>query len=400
MRILLFMGHGHVVEFAGGAEKVLCNMANAMNRRGHCVTVVCNDRKNGLPFYPLENGVNFVNLDGGSQKKKYLQYKKFIRELTRPLRKTSLRRFFPDPVLSQKLRESRPALKEVIERTQPEVIVSYFLDDHYIVTQTTVSPSCPLIVMHHSYPDEPLLKAAYDKKESLRRCSCLQLLLPGYVPAVKNVYPHVKTEVIPNVILPAADNDLAHPGSAKNTPVIVTVGRLERHKQPHILIEAFALLAKAYPQWNVHIYGGEHGRRYALYLRKLIRKEQLQERVFLMGTTKNVSAVFAQSAIFAFPSAYEGFPLALGEAMAAGLPCIGLKSAPGVNELITDGYNGLLADGSTESFAEKLKRLMDDAELRSVLGCNGREYVKQFDEKIIWDRWERLLTETVGVSGG
>jgi glycosyltransferase involved in cell wall biosynthesis len=81
--------------------------------------------------------------------------------------------------------------------------------------------------------------------------------------------------------------------------------------------------------------------------------------------------------------------------MSVGLPCVGLKTTPAVNELIVDGYNGFLADNNEYDFAQKLKRLMDDPQLRATLGRNGHEFVKQFEPKKIWDQWENLIVETV-----
>ena len=81
--------------------------------------------------------------------------------------------------------------------------------------------------------------------------------------------------------------------------------------------------------------------------------------------------------------------------MAAGLPAIGYKSCPAVNELIIDGYNGFLCDGGIDDFADKLKILMSDAELRKKMGQNARESMKQFAPEKIWDQWEALINEVV-----
>ena len=88
-------------------------------------------------------------------------------------------------------------------------------------------------------------------------------------------------------------------------------------------------------------------------------------------------------------------PLALTEAMAAGLPAIGYKSCPSVNELIIDGYNGFLCDDGIDDFAEKLKILMSDAELRKKMGENARKSMEKFAPEKIWDQWEALIKEVV-----
>lgn len=60
----------NVVNSSGGAEKVLCRMANELVDRGHEVTVVCSDPKSGNPFFYLSDKVNFVNLNAKDVLKK------------------------------------------------------------------------------------------------------------------------------------------------------------------------------------------------------------------------------------------------------------------------------------------------------------------------------------------
>ena len=179
--------------------------------------------------------------------------------------------------------------------------------------------------------------------------------------------------------------------------MIASLGRLDRRqKQPHLLIRAFSFLAKEYLHWKVHLYGGNarpHG--YDAELRELIRELGLGNQVFLMGITDNPHDILRRCDIFAFPSAFEGWGLALTEAMSVGLPCVGLKTAPAVNELLVDGENGFLSDPTPDDFAAKLKLLMDDPSLRFQMGRVGRESVKQFEPDKIWDQWENLLAETI-----
>jgi len=394
MKVLLYIGSGCFIEAAGGAEKVLCNMANELTLRGHQVTVVCNDIKQGVPFYPLMKEVDLVNLDGSGRKKQYPQSKKIVRELTRPLRKTVLAPLFPDPVKRQYIQEFAASFRPVVCNTEPDVIISYFLGDHDRVVQI-IGHDRPLIVMHHSN-SVLLLKHDHSILASLRHCDCLQLLLPSFEKIIQKTLPHVKTTVIPNVVVSVCDEETANPGKSKDEYVITMLARLNKDKQQDFLIRAFSHLAKEYPQWKVRFYGGiPVPPRYDDYLNTLIQELDLTNQVFLMGTTDKPLDVLRESDIFAFPSLFEGFPLALTEAMSAGLPCVGLKTATAVNELIVDGYNGFLSDNDEFDFAQKLKRLMDDPQLRVTLGQNGREFVKQFEPKKIWDQWENLIVEVV-----
>jgi glycosyltransferase involved in cell wall biosynthesis len=392
------MGNGSVVDSAGGAEKVLCNMANEMTLRGHHVTILCNDTKQGLPFYPLLPEVKFINLGGiGRNKKQYPQIKKMIREITRPMRKTFLYPLFPDPVEKLKFRELTFAIRETVDCIEPDVIVSYFLEDHYAITHSIKDDQFPLLLMHHNDPKTDLLKMPYPQIISLKKCDCLQLLLPSFEKQVNHTLPWLKTVTIPNVVPAVADDNVADLFRRKNKYTIVMMARLDpRQKQQHFLIRAFSYLAKDYPQWQVHLHGGvSWDKKYPDYLKNLIDSLHLENQVFLMGTTEQPLEILRESDIFAFPTAFEGFGLALAEAMSVGLPCVGLKTASAVNELIVDGDNGLLSENKESDFAAKLKILMDNQQLRVTMGKNGHEFVKQFEPKKIWDQWENLIFETV-----
>ena len=91
---------------------------------------------------------------------------------------------------------------------------------------------------------------------------------------------------------------------------------------------------------------------------------------------------------------FEGFGLALGEAMAVGLPSIGLKIAPAVNELIVDGENGILAENIEEDFAKNLEKLILDSKLRKKMGLNAKEMIKNYSEEKVVNMWDELIKTT------
>ena len=125
----------------------------------------------------------------------------------------------------------------------------------------------------------------------------------------------------------------------------------------------------------------------------MISHYKLSEQAFFRGATDNVLDVYNKAAIFAFPSAYEGFGLALTEAMSAGLPAVGCKSCPAVNELIKDGENGFLCEEGVDAFAQALEKLMSDEKLRKKMGKAAKEDMKQYAPDKIWDMWEKLIEQ-------
>ena len=77
----------------------------------------------------------------------------------------------------------------------------------------------------------------------------------------------------------------------------------------------------------------------------------LQGKVSLPGLTRNVETAFAEASLFALPSRFEGYPNALLEALAAGLPVIATSAPGGASEILDDGkYGMLVAAGGRRRF--------------------------------------------------
>ena len=160
-------------------------------------------------------------------------------------------------------------------------------------------------------------------------------------------------------------------------------------------VEAFAFLAKQYPQWDVWIWGEVKKKDYYQRLCQFIEAQGLTGRIHLAGTTTAVQDELRQADIFAFPSAFEGFPLALTEAMATGLPSVGFRSADAVNELIVDGKNGILCEDGVPAFAQGLERLMKEPALRSAMGRQAVSDMEPYYPEAVWTQWQRLIDEQI-----
>lgn len=157
-----------------------------------------------------------------------------------------------------------------------------------------------------------------------------------------------------------------------------------------MLVQAFATLANRYPDWNVEFWG-EKSSHYARSMEEEIKAKHLGDRILLKGKTNHIEEVYYRSDIFCIPSTSEGFPQGLAEAMSAGLPCIGLKTCGGTNELIHEGETGFLVDNEQITLSKALSALMDDVDLRMRMGKSGRELVQQYKPDCMWALWEELI---------
>lgn len=393
MKILL-MDFWNVVNSTGGAEKVLCNMANEFVKRGHEICIVCCDPIDGIPFFYLDNRVKFINLNASGKYCKGSIKLRAEREILRFLGKLDKDKLYVKTRYDNK--KVKETLKNIIQEFLPEIIITY--DPRSLMClEYLIKPNVPVIAMLH-IPAENLFNISISQTllESFKNVSCIQVLVKRDLQKVEEFCPRVRTVYIPNVVYTIEKNEFV----VKRKLKIVNVGRIDGNVKRQLnLIKAFNKIYKDFPcDWCIEIIGGTKTESQKDYKKKIIeyiKEHNLEGRVNLLGEIKNVSEKLQEADIFAFPSAFEGMPLALTEAMAAGLPAIGYKSCPSVNELIVDGVNGFLCEDGIDDFAEKLKILMQDAVLRKKMGQNARESMKQFAPEKIWDEWEDLINKVV-----
>ncbi|MEN9304706.1 MAG: hypothetical protein RL264_3135 [Bacteroidota bacterium] len=114
----------------------------------------------------------------------------------------------------------------------------------------------------------------------------------------------------------------------------------------------------------------------------LIKKH---EGIIWPGRTDDVPLHLAIMDVFVLPAWWEGFGNVLVQAAAMGLPVIS-TTGTGTIDAVSDGYNGTLVPvKDVESLKIAMERLFKDHELRVIYGKNGKEWAKNFDNKIIWD---------------
>jgi glycosyltransferase involved in cell wall biosynthesis len=117
--------------------------------------------------------------------------------------------------------------------------------------------------------------------------------------------------------------------------------------------------------------------------------------VLLPGVSSSVEKWYVSSHLFCLPSQWEGFPNALAEALAHGLPGVGFAGCAGVRDLIVHGINGYLADsnGDVVTLAKALEVLMSNPCLRASMSPKAIESVGPFEAHRIFSQWEKLLSE-------
>ncbi|MBQ2789912.1 MAG: glycosyltransferase, partial [Thermoguttaceae bacterium] len=334
MKILLLLNKRLTDNF-GGTEKVFCNFANEFVRRGHVVAATHNDKTDLSSTNALDPRVQLFNLNGPEVPRTTALAAKIWREATRPFRKTFLAPLFPDFYLNQRRRLLKPRIDGALQAFRPDVVVAFFTEELKTLFFERPTNDFATILMAHNVPWISIPSWQRENGPALDRCDAVQALLPSFIPAIRA---QCSTEIvaIPNVVPQFAESVDVDEREKTGSPRVVFAARLDaKSKRQHLAIEAFAKIAEDAPGWNLHFFGSDYsGGAYRSRLEKLIQKRKLDGRVFIQDSTPAIVQELLASDIVAFPSAFEGFSLALTEAQSLGLPVVGFADAPSVNELI------------------------------------------------------------------
>jgi len=175
----------------------------------------------------------------------------------------------------------------------------------------------------------------------------------------------------------------------KDDKVLISIGRLFEAKGYPYLIEAIKILKSKYPDIKLLIIGeGEEKNK----LETQIRGLNLEKNIFLLGRKENVSNYLNASDIFVLASLWEGFGLAIVEAMACGLPVI-TTNVGGIPEIIKDKISGLLVNPKDfKILAQKIDYLLNlDADSKERFALKGRKIVEQkFPLEKMMTKYEEL----------
>jgi glycosyltransferase involved in cell wall biosynthesis len=171
--------------------------------------------------------------------------------------------------------------------------------------------------------------------------------------------------------------------SPDQPPVILGVGRLVIEKGFDVLIQAFARVRQQRPAKLMIL--GEGDQRPVL--EALSRELGVDEDVCLAGYQENPYAYMARANVFVLSSRYEGFCLALVEALALGLPIVSTDCESGPREVLRDGqYGALVPVGSVESLAAATLSNLDRGKQSAP-----RDWLKNFEESTALDSYQKLI---------
>lgn len=289
-------------------------------------------------------------------------------------------------------------LRKIICAWRPDVVFAHGFSDHIWGRQAAAAEGVPRIFhVEHNTRERytrrrlaqalalaPHTQASIGVSEGVRT----SLIERGFPPAQCIAIPNgIALERFPDSLLPVRWQS--------REPAILMASRFARQKDHASLIHALALLR-------------ERGLAPTLYLagvgsQRLLRKAQvLAQRlgvlpqVRFLGNVADLPERLAATQVFVLSTRWEGMPLALVEAMAAGCACIG-SDVVGVREVIAPARTGLLVPSEdAPALADALQRLLQDTALAAQLGAAARAQVlESHGRELMWQRY-RALTMAEG----
>ncbi len=351
---------------AGGAERVISIVANHWAARGWKITLLTFDDGDEEPFYDLDRTIKHRYLGIGDQ---------------------PIQSIF---AIGKNLRRIN-TLKKAILASKPHVVISFVNRTNILTMLACRGLKIPTIISEQVYPAygeltkfEQVLQARYYRRASMIMLQTHSAL--SFFPTSEGY----NTYVMPNPIAvpesPAIESRLY-----SDDRHLLAVGKLIPQKGFDLLIESFAKVCDRHPEWTLTILGDGEMR---ADLEDLVARLRLEDRVDLPGTVKNVDAYIRKADLFALSSRFEGFPVALCEAMACGVPVIAADCLSGPREIIHNNVDGLLVvPENIDSMASGLDLLMSDPVKRQYFSHYAPKVLDRFGVEKVMDMWSSAIKQ-------
>jgi glycosyltransferase involved in cell wall biosynthesis len=348
----------------GGAERVCATLCNHWARKGWDVVLATFDDGSEPPFFPIDPRVGRRSL-GITRRSSSLAHSVL----------NNLRRI--------------PVLRRTILEESPDCVLSFIDGTNVLTLLAAKGTGIPVVVSERTNPARHVIPRPWRALRRLTypwaRAIVVQTMgAAGYFPPAWRP----RIVVVPNPVPPCA----ASPAPARaegGRRRIVSLGRLDPPKGFDRLIDAFASVAAERPDWDLVIFG-EGPERAALTAR--IAETGLTARASLPGVVARPHEAFATSDLFVLSSHYEGFPNALCEALACGLPAIAFDCPSGPADIVRDGIDGrLVPAGDVVALTAAISALTGDDALRRSFAGRAPEIAGRFSLESVVASWEVVL---------
>jgi glycosyltransferase involved in cell wall biosynthesis len=350
----------------GGADKQLLSAAHEMRVRGHDILIVSLTALGPMGLEARTLGIRTESLE--------------------------MPRGIPDP-------RGMLRLVRLVREWRPDVVHSHMVHANLMARMLRIFAPVPVLVstIHNIYEGGRILMAGYrltnnlaDHMTIVSQAAADRFINEGIVPKpMLTVIPNgVDTDRFQNVPDGVRQSLRATLGLAGDF-VWLAVGRFEIAKDYPNMLHAFAAVRRQQPAAVLLLVGGGS---LQAETEALAESLGLGERVRFLGIRSDVPELMTAADAYVMSSAWEGMPIVLLEAAAAGLPVVATLVG-GNHEVISDNETGFLVPPrDSEALGRAMLRLMQTPESeRRIMGERGRDYVqRQYRLGRVVDRWEEI----------
>lgn len=326
----------------GGAERMAVNYANVLSRKIEFSGLIAT-RKEGLLKNKIHERVSylFLNKNGKIDLGSVLRLRKFIKS---------------NNVTHIHAHSSSFFTSVLVKFTLPKVKIIWH--DHYGISQDLTSRK-NIILKLSSYFFTGIIAV----NSALKDWAKTYLL---------------NSEVIyfPNFIDFSNDDAEKIELNGHGGKRIICVANLRPQKNHKLLLEAARVVINKYPDWSFHLFGKDFEDNYSLEIKNIIKDLELEKKVFLYGTTNNISSALEQCDIGVLTSLSEGLPLALLEYGKHQLPVIATNVGE-INKIISSENEGLLIESNNvNELINAINKLITDRIYRNQIALIFNKKIK------------------------
>ena len=279
-------------------------------------------------------------------------------------------------------------LRKIIVQEKPDCVLSFMGPPNVRILLSNINLTSRKVVSVRNDPNREYGKNIIKKLMT----NWIFLLADGCVfqteDASKYFFGRIrrKSTIIVNPV-----NELFFSTFSENRKNIVTVGRLVPQKNHKLLINAFALISKKYPDEKLIIFGDGSLRS---ELKEYASDIGLENRVVFPGIISNVNVELSKAKVFVLSSDYEGLPNALMEAMACGTAVVSTDCpSGGPKYLLKESNAGILVScNNADEMAEAISVMMSE-EKNKLYRDRAKKKSMDFLPETVFDKWEKFLFE-------
>ena len=386
----------------GGAERVAAQIMNQLNERGYETKfILTSAKRNEVVRSDLNEKTELILLSEEIQPERTVQKLAHLpaRVCSTVVGKFCEKRNKETPAAIGKMSIDCMYYREIKWMRQ------YLQQNPDMSVIAFVQPAIPITVLAaQGLPNRLIISERADPNRIMRKRYGRKFIEKYYPRAdaavfqtydAKAVYPKTVSDKGTVIFNPLKEN-LPEPYYGERNKNITTFCRISNQKNLPVLVDAFAKVHKAHPDYTLRIIGdapNDEGVQVVNTIKKMIADYQMTDAVIFEPFNADVHRMILKDAMYVNSSDYEGISNAMLEALAIGMPSV-CTDCPigGAKVTITDGENGLLVPiQDAEALSKAILRVIEEDGLSEKLSQNASKLRDELSLKKIIEKWMKLL---------